>query len=262
MFINEVFDKSINNFLNNDNNKHDFLNEVLKTLAFIYGKLDIENPYITQDEKLFHTNLLKFGLEEAKVNNFKEEFVNCYNNILNDVKPNPSFTKIEKILVDMYMAKKTKHTISDEDEEEFLNLLYTPMSKDEGKIAYNFLHSDDEFEIIRYFHHKNKLNMERVKSIPKELLPPEAYKVIDENYTMVKMLSPEDVDEINNKVYQKLEVNKNAVNFEYLFEKALYEFFNKDTKITSGNGYVDILLIMSVISTIIMGLTVLAMWVL
>lgn len=262
MFINEAFDTSINKYLNNVNKKHDFFDEVLKTLSFIYGELDIKNPYITKDEKMFDANLLKFGLEPEKVTKFKEDYLNCYNNVLNKVKPNPSFVEIQKILVDMYMAKKTKKTITDEEEEEFLNLLYNPMSKDECKISYNFLHAEDEFEIIRYFHKKNQLNKERITTIPKELLPPEAYKVVDQNYTMVKMLSPEDIDVINNKVFEKLEVNKNSVNFEYLFERALYEFFNRDSKITTGNGYVDILLIMSVISTIIMGLTVLAMWIL
>ncbi len=260
MFINKAFDEVINLYLEGTS-KHNFLVEVIKTLELIYNRLDIENPYIAKDETLFDNNLLKFGYSKDKLTQFKMDFLLCYENISNDIKPNEYVVKLEKALIDMYLAKKSKNTIPEDKEKAFLDILYTPLSSDEIKISYNYLHSSDDFEIINYFHTNNKKIYNKTPKVEKELLPPEAYKVVDENYTHVKMLSAEDINLINNKVYEALEVNKNAINFEYMFEKALFNFLNADNKITTGNGFVDILLIISFISTIVMGLTILAMWV-
>ena len=47
-------------------------------------------------------------------------------------------------------------------------------------------------------------------------------------------------------------IRENAINKEYLLEKAIEAIERENNKITSGNGYVDILLVMSVICTIVM----------
>ena len=68
----------------------------------------------------------------------------------------------------------------------------------------------------------------------------------------IKNMSSGDVDRVNSLVYDYFKIRENAINKEYLLEKALEKIERENNKVTSGNGYVDILLILSVISTVVM----------
>ena len=61
-----------------------------------------------------------------------------------------------------------------------------------------------------------------------------------------------ELERVNHQIYDYFKIRENAINKEYLLEKAIEALERENNKITSGNGYVDILLVMSIICTIIM----------
>ncbi len=258
-FVNEAMNEAVKNFLDSKDKPNsvlhnNFLVVVIRTLSLIYGELDITNAYLTKNEKSLNVNLSKYGYPLNKIEEFKKHLQNFEDIEKTSEKPNPYFLIIEKILIDMFITKKVKFSVTEEEEKKFKQLLYSPSANHELIISYNFLHTKNEYEIINYFNEQNNLNSKVEVEQPKHLLSPEAYRVISKSYTDVKALSAMDVEKINEEVYKALKVNKYAINFEYLLEKAINDFYKNH--LSSGNGYVDILLIMSVISTLIMGISI------
>ena len=45
-------------------------------------------------------------------------------------------------------------------------------------------------------------------------------------------------------------VEENAINKDYLLDKAVYDYKNPKQALSSGNGYVDILLVLSIVATL------------
>lgn len=256
-FINEAFENAIKNYINSKHNKdgimyNSFLTVVIRSLCLIYGELDILRAYENKDEVLLHSNLLKYNFSKMKLNKFFEDLQSYYNNEKLNIVPNVLFISIEKSIVDMQMAKKINYKSDEIELKELKKILYHPDSKNILMISFNYLHSSNPNEIINYFNVQNKINIKVEYSEPKVLLAPEAYRVVNKNYTDVCLLNADEVKKINDEVYKSLNVDKNSVNFEYLYDLALYNFYNKNSKFSSGNGYVDILLVMGMLSTIAM----------
>lgn len=250
-FVNENLDKAIDDYLRNKNNKDGVLYNsvpvlIVRTLVFIYGELDIITPYSNKDVVAFHDNLLKFNFSKFKLNQFFNEV-----RLLTDaVDTNANILNIEKFLIDMLMAKKVFYEVSDSDLKTFEELLIYSKNMNPLISSYDFLYRLND-GVIRYFVEQNTLCVKVSKETPKTILSPEAYKVVNWNYTDVCALSAPEIDKINNLVYKGLNIDKNAVNFDYLYDLALFNHYNKNEYIT-GNGYVDILLLMSIISTCVM----------
>lgn len=261
-FINEGFEKAINDYINSKDHTgglmfNSFPVVVIRALVSIYGEFDILGSYSANDELMLHSNMLKYKFSKMRLNKFFSDMQGFYVNETNGVVPNVYFVSIQKFLIDMYMAKKVNYNVTTQDKENLMSFLYSPNSSNPLMISYNFMHSKDNFEVISYFDTQDKLNVKIQIEEAKVLLAPEAYRVVNKNYTDICLLSAEDVKKINDEVYSGLNVDKSSVNFEYLYDLALYNFYNKNKKITSGNGYVDILLIMGIISTALMTLAVL-----
>lgn len=256
-FINEGIHYMINSHVNNINTKS-LLNYFLQSLFIIYGEHDIVNPLVLNDEKILINNLQKYELDDESLNNFFMLINNYYIKEKNNILPNPFFAEIQKSLIDMFVLKLKLTNVLDKDVVEFRDSLFLPESKDPIKISLTYLY--DTGDINNYLN--NQLNQIEVIISPKELLTPDAYRVVNMDYTVVSLLTKEEVDYINDEVYSKLEVNKNLVNFDYMFEQKLHDFLNKDKPILStGNGYVDILLVFSVITTIVMIILVIVLYV-
>lgn len=256
-FVNEAFDVAIKNYLQSKDHKdsimyNSFLVVVIRTLINIYGELDIISPFQSKNEVLLHNNLLKFKFSKMKLNKFFSDLESFYNNDKLEILPNNIFVNVEMFLIDMYMTKKVNYNVTLEESEKFKKLLYSPYAKNPLMISFNYSNSIDNFSVMNYFDAQDKFNVKVEIEEPKVLLAPEAYRVINKNYTDICLLSAEDVKNINEEVYTSLNVDKNMVNFEYLYDLALFNFYNKDRKITSGNGYVDILLVMGIVSTFLM----------
>ena len=79
-----------------------------------------------------------------------------------------------------------------------------------------------------------------------------AYEILNYSMSDIEKMDYSQIDKLNHQVYDYFKIRENAINKEYLLEKAIEAIEREKNKVTSGNGYVDILLIMSIICTIIM----------
>ena len=255
VFINNAFTKACDCYLDsNDNVKgvmyNSFLVVVIRMLVSIYSELDIINPKVMGDEDLLKENLCKFGYSKMDVEVFLSnlelfyEFENVNNND-KFRKRNPYFIIIQKELIDMFIKKKLNFYITNDEVREFYDLLYTPYATNPLRVSFNYLHAKDILKIDRYFRIEMKENVKIILPKEKHLLNALAYEMINYNYDYVKNLDSSEIDKINSQVYDYFKIRENAINKEYLLEK-------ENNKVTSGNGYVDILLVLSVICTVLM----------
>ena len=107
-------------------------------------------------------------------------------------------------------------------------------------------------EVDKYFKVQMKNNVKVILPKEKHLLNAKAYEILNYSFDNVKNLESSEVDKINSQVYDYFKIRENAINKEYLLEKAIEAIERENNKVTSGNGYVDILLVISVICTALM----------
>lgn len=268
VFINNAFSKAVNNYTKSNDNVqgvmyNSFLVVVIRSLISIYSELDIINPMVIGDEELLKENLAKFGYDKTDIEVFLSnlqlfddfEVINETNNVK---KKNPYFLIIEKDLINMLIKKKLNFFITEHELKFFYDLLYTPNSTNPLRVSYNYLMSNNEWEIDNYFKTEMKNNVKVVLPKEKHLLNPKAYEILNYNIEDIKNMSETEINKINSLVFDYFKIRENAINKEYLLEKAIEAMEREKDKITSGNGYVDILLVLSVIITIVMVVGIIA----
>ena len=262
-FVNMAFDNSIKLYLLHLNNSDSFEYNispvvVIRLLVLIYGKVDIINPYYLKDSIAFMANLGKFGINKSELALFKDDFLRFYEfenqNKNKEIRQkNPYFINIQKYLVDMFVAKKKKINVSLTEEEAFLDLIYSSHTKNPYRISYNYLMSDDIQFIEKYYYSKlNEMDITRELMLDKTIpgtLNLEALNLLGISLSNLKSMSNEEIDQAQNKAYEYFEVDAKSPNRDEELNNAVnyYKLYGK--RITSGNGYVDILLLMSVIVT-------------
>lgn len=113
--INKSFDKAIMDYIDFIKNKNIQVNapydSVIEALVFIYGDLDLVNPYIIKDKKSLIQNLIKFGYHEEDLDCFFDYFEQ--NDLMN----------IVKSLIDMFSFKKKLLKLSLEVDNKFKSIL-------------------------------------------------------------------------------------------------------------------------------------------
>jgi hypothetical protein len=261
-FVNDAFYKGINDYLMNTSNTqgiayNSFLTVAVRMLINIYGELDIINPLTNNDVNTLKNNLAKYDYKIDDINMFFMYLESYYNlEITNQDKmvkiKNPYFVTIQKMLVDMFICKKLSYQVTDEEVKEFYDLLYTPYSQNPLRVSYNFLMANDPMEIDTYFRAKMKDNVKQVIPKEKSYLNVKAYELLNYSMEDIKNMDATSLDKVNTQVYDYFKIRENAINREYLLEKAIEALERENNKVTSGNGYVDILLLLSIISTFIM----------
>ena len=268
LFINEALTKAITDYQNSYTNQqgvmyNSFLVVVIRLLISIYSELDIINPLSMSNEELFKNNLTKYGYNKNRVNLFLENLKNYYRvevyNAHNETKiKNDYFIIVQKDLIDMFMAKKTNYQVTKEDIQSFYDLLYTPNSPNPLRVSFNFLMANNALEVDNYF--KTQLENSGRKLIPKEkhYLNIKAYELLNYSMDDIRGMDSKGVDRVNSQVYDYFKIRENAINKEYLIDKAIDALERKNSKVTSGNGYVDILLVLSIIATVGMLVSILA----
>ncbi len=262
VFINEAFTEAIDDYLESSQNiqgvtYNSFLVVVLRCLVSIYSELDIINPKVMGDEDLLKENLSKFGYSITEVEVFLSniqlfsdfEHENEKRTIKNK---NPYFIIIQKELVDMLIKKKLEFYLTEAEVIEFYELLYTPYSKNPLRVSYNFLQASDILEVDRYFKIQMKNNIKTILPKEKHYLNVKAYELLNYSFDDIKNMASGDVDKVNSEVYDYFKIRENAINKEYLLDKAIEAIERENNKVTSGNGYVDILLVISAVCTVLM----------
>ena len=259
VFINDAITYAINKYLDNKNfpdgrDFNTFLVIVIRTLVFINGELDIVNPIRVNDVNSFYNNLSKFGLERDIIDDLTKQMLLYYQNENNTEVLRQSFLRIQKILVDMFIKKKTKVSLSDDELKAFKNCLYT---KDDinpyKRTLYDKLMLDNN-EIINYLNSKLFL-MEHnfVFTEYKDIaLSKEAYQIAGFNPTEVFNMSEKDIRNVNNKVFHFFRIRDRDLNKRKRVEEAVLYYKKYGNSFMSGNGYVDTLLITSFIATAFM----------
>ena len=262
-FVNIAFEESIKLYLTSLSNKdslayNTFPVVVIRLLALIYGKLDIVNPYYLKNSVAFMNNLGKYGVSNSRIALFKDEFQKFYEfeqaNSKRKIKQkNPYFVSIQKYLVDMFVAKKKTEDVSLTEEESFLDLICSTHTKNYYRLSYLYLMSDDLNFIEKYYYSRlNEMDVTRELVLDKTItgdLNLEALNLLGISLSNLKNMSNEEINKAQNKAYEYFEVDALSPTREKDLNKAIdyYKLYGK--KITSGNGYVDILLLMSVIVT-------------
>ncbi len=266
--INETFSQAVLDYQDSKDEPkgivyNSFLTVVIRSLICIYSELDIINPIMTESADALKENLAKFGYSRVDIEEFfhnLELFANYEKEKQKQgiFKKNPYFEVIEKQLVDMLICKKMNFHLTEKEVKEFYELLYTPYTPDPLRISFNFANSENVLAIDEYFKKQMKENIKIIEPKEKNILNLKAYEILNYSLDNIKAMSSEEIDKVNHQVYDYFKIRENAINKEYLLEKAIDEYFKEKNKVTTGNGYVDILLIMSVICTTVMLISVVA----
>lgn len=263
-FINEAFNKAINDYINSKEKTegilyNSFLVVVIRLLVTIYGELDIVNPFYIKNEDSFDINLMKYGAKREKIVKLKmllEFFYEFDNNNLQAQKReyNPYFIEVQKSIIDLFYIKKTNFGLRENESKEFFELLYTPGTSNALRLSYNFLNAEDAYEVAKYY----KMVMEENKednsdnTEKKNLLGFDIYKMFNVSIADLSKMNKNEIDNLNSEIYKSFDISEKTINKDYLLEEKIREIKMQNSPITTGNGYVDILLIMSVIITVLM----------
>lgn len=259
-FVNIAVDNAIKSYLTSSKDSdsilfNSFYVVVIRALILIYGK-DIIEAYNNKNSVLFMNILSKYGMSVADVAVFKEEFLNFFNfeeeNSKRKIKlKNPYFKVVLKYLVDMFAAKKKKTSINYLEEEEFLDLIYTTHTKNPYRISYNYLMSDDIMYSEKYYYSRiNELDITRDLSEDiGDNLNLKALEYVGVNLSNLKNMSNSETEQAKINAYEYFDVDVNSPTRDKDLEEQVNALNNLNNKVTTGNGYVDILLLMSVIAT-------------
>lgn len=261
-FINEAFDKAINDYILSKDNPNgvlynSFLVVVIRMLINIYGELDIINPFQMKTEETFKNNLTKFGAQEEKVEeliNLLEEYYKLEKRNVASLKreTNNYFISVQKCLIDLFTLKRINFEVSESERKDFFDLLYTPGTSNALRQSYNFLNAENVYEIAEYYKMSMQIETKKKEEVKKNLLGFDIYKLFNFSISDISKLNNEEVDKLNSKIYASLDIAENAINKDYLLNEKIKSIKAQNNPITTGNGYVDILLIMSIIVTTLM----------
>ena len=258
-FINPSLSKAIEDYLKykdnpSDEHNFDYLVSIVRTLIYIYGELDIINPYITQNEHSmggFDNNIVKFGFPSDLLEDFKNSFVTYDQEVANNAKPNVSFTKLQKYMIDMFFYKKRSLNLPDSTLEEIKKFLYIRENQEVHYAKLRDICLTDFDEIDLYFRSKQYEFMHNfnLSVVTRETLISDAYILMGYQMSQINSLNDYDLKRVNDQIYKKFQVDPNASNKDELLFKAVNYYKKYGNKLTTGNGFVDFLLILSVIST-------------
>jgi len=266
IFINQAFTEAINMYISskqtgNSSDFSSFLVIAIRSLIAIYGELDIINPYRTNNEDRmggFDTNLTKFGFPKEKLQQFKADFQN-YVNATNAQKfPNPYFINIQKNLMDMFGYKKKAVNISEEELQNFQKLLYittnpNPMVQQIINKNTNTPQILDMFWQSRLFESNHDFQLKPYK---RNTLLPEAYQVLGYTLDMIAQMDENTLEELNKQILSFFKIDMDDPKKLERLKEAVTYYQQYGSTITTGNGYVDMLMLLSIIATIMMTLFV------
>ena len=265
-FVNEAFEKAINDYLESKNKQesilyNSFLVVVIRMLINIYSELDIINPFSIKNEDALDENLMKYGATITEINNLKrliDGFYKIYKKNMNvvDKEDNIYFIEVQKCLIDLFTIKRVNFGVTDEEQKKFFELLYTPGCPNAYRISINYKYADDPYEIAEYYKQKLTIDSKKENVPEKQLLEFDVYKQFNISVADLSKMNNDEVKNLNKQIYDSLDISENAINKDYLLKEKLEAIYRKNHPITTGNGYVDILLIMSVIVTTIMVIAV------
>ena len=244
-FINEAIDSGISNYLlikqGSDYDKaHIFEVYIIRCLCKIYGDINILNPYRIGNANSLKSNLIMYGLKKEEM----EEFINLMNeysiwlNSKNNVGKTSITSKIELILVNMVVERNKTLKFSSE-ELEFFDKYFDPKNNNFSKL-HNLITKD--INIVPMYWNRKKILLDnniKFKKIRNDLLSSQIYDKYGIDKDDISRMSEDKVRNINNRIITSEKEN----------EKRVKKFNPKSIIITSGNGFVDTLMLLSIMTT-------------
>ena len=247
-FINDSISYGISNYMlikdGKDYDKaHIFEVYVIRCLCKIYGDINIINPYRINNENSFKSNLIMYGLKVSEM----EEFIKLmedYSKWLNSEKQvgkTDITSKIEIILINM-IIERNKNIKFNNEEIEFFNKYFDPINNNFATL-HNLITKD--VSIVPMYWDRKKIllnNNIKFKLIRNDLLSSSIYDKYGLDKESLEKMSEEKVRNINNRILEK----------EKAENKRSKKFNPKNVIITSGNGFVDTIMLLSIMTTEIM----------
>lgn len=256
IFVNDAIQSAIANYIKfkerpDREEFNTFLVVVIRTLVLIYGELDIVNPYRTNNVRGLDTNLKKFGCSDEVIEEFKRQMLLYYQNPEDDSMKKELFVSIEKTLIDFFALRKKSVVVSDEEVLAFKSMLYLRNDANSYKSELYNQYIPNSDILLHYlnnklFEVKHNFTFTEFKDVA---LSAEAYQLAGFNAVEVMHLKDEEIENINNKVYHFFRIKDNDLNKRGRLDEAINYYKKYGNTITSGNGYVDLLLLMGVIAT-------------
>lgn len=252
-FINSGVDAGIKSYLLYKNEQsypriHTFEMNVIKVLTIIYGEKSILLPYKIDNEKAFECNLLMYDLKESDMHRFiryMEEYHNFMLNFKSESKATGLTSEIEQILMEMIVQRAKRREFTKEEIKEF-DAIFNPIDGDLKKIK-SLVSKNDGLIIRAWENNKFELSNTQIRMIAvnPNLLSKEQYDKYGYDIRTIASLSSVEIDEVNNIIQG--EENKT---FE---KKKKLNFFQRNRIVlTSGNGFVDKLMLLSIVATELM----------
>ena len=242
LFVNEAIDYAFTMFTRSKGREfsslyNSFLVVVVRALCEIYGELDITNPFLTGNEYGFNLNLKKFGYSEENLVKFRDHMQSYYewakkaskNKIVNK---STDFVAIQKDLIDMMECKLGEDTEEIEKKiKEFKQFLYTDENSNPKFKLFNIQVADDMNAVKKYLNEmiaKKKAQVE-VLNI-KDISAPG-----DEKDEIYKMIEADMANEPARRYANMLKLKPNL---------------QPRLALSSGNGFVDLMVLISVVTTL------------
>lgn len=249
-FINDGIEDGITAYLKYKENEtfdrnHTFELYVIKALTIIYGEKSIILPYQIQNEEAFKCNLMLYDLREQDMESFlflMGKYSSYLKHYRNGSKPTDLIEKIEYIIIEMMKYRSRKHEFSNEEISEF-ETIFNPIDGDLKQIK-KMISKDTGLIINTWNSNKEGLSTTQVNIMTEKpsLLRPEVYKEYGLDIHELAKLSNYQIAEVNKNILNQIELPKIKK------EKKKY----KPILITCGNGFVDKLMLLSIMMTEIM----------
>jgi len=252
-FINESISCGISNYLlikeGKDYDKaHIFEVYIIRCLCKIYGDLNIINPYRIKNEYSFKSNLIMHGLSVNEM----EEFIGLmedYSKWLNSEKSvgkTDITSKIEICLINMIIVRNKSQKFTD-NEIEFFDKYFDPVNNNFATL-HNLITKDINIIPMYWNRKKALLNTNiKFKAIRHDLLSSSTYNKYGLDKEEISKMSEDKVKNINNRIIEKEKEDN----------KRKDKFIPKSIIITSGNGFVDTLMLLCIMTTeIVIGIII------
>lgn len=218
---------------------------VIKILTIIYGENSIIFPYKIDNERAFKCNLLIYDLKDTDLKRFIN-MMQKYYDFMEEYKSEKMavgiINEIERILIDM-LKRRAKYKQYSSQEISMLDQIFA------SHLNYNEIkeYSSNSLFIKEYWlNTKENLTDTQIKmiNINPDLLSREEYAKYGYDIRTIACLSIEEISEINNSIQIEKEYGCRSG------KKSLFQRMN--ISLSTGNGYVDKLMLCSIISTEIM----------
>lgn len=253
-FVNPAIENGIKSYLLYKEGKtypviYTFEMNVIKVLTIIYGEKSILLPYKIDNEKAFECNLLMYDLKESDMKNFLKylnEYYIFMQNYKSEKKATGLTTEVEKILIEMISKRSKRKEFSESEIREF-DSIFNPIDGNLKKIK--ALVSRNTGLIIRAWE-TNRYELTntqlRMIAVNPNLLDSKIYNKYGYDIRTIASLSEEEIININNII--SIEENRE------LLKKKKNRFLNfkHNIVLTSGSGFVDKLMLLSIIATELM----------